>query len=286
MNETSLDCWPSIRRNVVRGFAVIRWLCVVLWLFASGVAFAAQTVKFTSLKAGSRTYYDVVVLGASETDLYFKHSRGISNVKFKLLDSRVQKMFDYDPKAAEEAERRQEQEDAAYHETVALELTERAQRAIKAAKDEAASSEDNLSDPITSQSLLGQAAPKLVVEQWLGDKPDTDGKAVLFFFWTTWSKPSRKAIPDLNSYQKKFRDRLVVIGFSTETVKEIAEFSELKIEFPLAIDPKSRVANASGASSVPFVLLADAKGVVRYQGHPAALDSTKLRKLIAPEAKE
>jgi cytochrome c biogenesis protein CcmG, thiol:disulfide interchange protein DsbE len=265
---------------------VIGWCCVVLLLFVNSAAFAAQAIKFTSLKAGSRTYFDVVVLGASDTDLYFKHSKGIANVRFKLLDSGVQNMFDYDPKAAEEAERRQEQEDAAYHETVALELTDRAQRAIKAAKDAAASSEDSLADPITSKSLLGQPAPKLEVEQWLGDKPDLDGKATLFFFWTTWSKPSRKAIPDLNSYQKRFRDKLVVIGFSTESVKEIAEFSEIKIEFPLAIDPKSRVANASGANSVPFVLLADAKGVVRYQGHPGALDSAKLRKLIAPEAKE
>ena len=269
----------------MRGRKLIPGLCTVALLLSVN-AFAAKVIKFTSLKVGSRTFHDVVVLGASETDLYFKHSRGISNVKFKYLDSAVQKMFEYDPKAAEEAEKKQAQEDAAFHETVALELTERAQAAIKAAKDAAASSEDSVADPITQQSLIGQPAPKIVVERWLGDKPDTTDKAVLLFFWTTWSKPCRKLIPDLNSYQKRFRDLLVVAGISTESMKEIAEYSEIKIEFPLAIDPKSRLANAAAATSVPYVLLIDAKGIIRYQGHPGALDTNKLRKLITPESKD
>ena len=114
-----------------------------------------------------------------------------------------------------------------------------------------------------------------------------DDKALLVFFWTTWSVPCRKAISDLNGYHRKFRDKLIVAGISTESVKEIAAFSETKIDFPLAIDPKSRFANASGVTSVPFVLLVDAKGIVRYQGHPAALDASRLRKLLSvPESKE
>src|SRR6187399_2305509 len=102
--------WPNTRRNIVRCRLVMRWMCATVAMLLCGASFAAQQIKFDSLKAGSRTYRDVVVLGASETDLYFKHSRGISNVKFKYLDASVQKMFDFDPKAAAEAEKRQEQE--------------------------------------------------------------------------------------------------------------------------------------------------------------------------------
>jgi len=263
-----------------------RAVAAVLLLICCSL-FAAEPIKLESLKVGSRTYRDVVILGASETDLYFKHSHGISNVKLKYVGSAIQKMFDFDPRAAEEAERKQLQDDSAYHETVAIELTAQAQKAIKAAKDAAASSEDSLADPVTSQSLLGQKAPKFVVEKWLGETPAMDDKALLVFFWTTWSVPCRKAIPDMNGYHKKFHDKLVVAGISTESVKEIAAFSESKIEFPLAIDPKSRFANASGVTSVPFVVLVDAKGIVRYQGHPAALDASRLRKLLSvPESKE
>lgn len=266
-----------------------RWLLVaVLALAEPRFARAAEPIKLDSLKAGSRTYREITVLGTSETDLYFKHSRGIANVKLKYLEPAMQKLFDYDPKVAEEAERKQAAEDSAYHETVALELTERAKRTIKEARDAAASAEDNPADPVSPQSLIGQKAPKLTVEKWLGDKPTTDEKAVLVFFWTTWSVPCRKAIPDMNSYQKKFREKLVVVGLSSQALADMTDFAEIKIEFPLAIDTKSKFASAAGVTSVPSVLLIDAKGNVRYQGHPAALDTSKVRKLLGSggEAKE
>lgn len=258
-----------------------------LWLALCGIAaIGAEAIKFDSLKARNRTYYDITVLGASETDLYFKHSRGIANVKLKYLEPEMQTRFDYDPRLAEEAERRQLQEDSAYQETVAIELSTRAQTAIKATRDEAATSEDSLADPVTNQSLINQPAPKLTVEQWLGEKPATEDRALLVFFWSTWSIPCRKAIPELNNYHKKFHDQLAVIGLSAEPFAEVSALSEPKIEFPLAIDTKRTLALAINVTSVPLVLLVDAKGVVRYQGHPAALETAKLRKLLGAESKE
>ena len=249
---------------------------------------AAEPIKLDSLKVGRRTYHKVIVLGTSDTDLYFRHEHGIANVKLKYLDPAMQKRFDYDPKAAEEAERRQIEEDSAYHETVSLELTERAQKALKEAArtaaiaaQAAASTENSLADPISDQSLLNKPAPKLEPLNWLGEAPVTENKAVLIFFWTSWSVPCRKAIPDMNNYQKKFQDKLVVIGLSTEDEKDLADFGNVKIDFSLAVDPKNRLASAAGITSVPQVLLIDAKGIVRYQGHPAALDNSILKKLLA-----
>ena len=251
-----------------------------------GTAAAEEPVKLDSLKVGARTYRSLTVLGSSETDLYFKHSRGIANVKLKYLETEMQKLFNYDPKAAAAAELRQAREDAAFHETVALELTTRAQRAMKAARDASTSTAESLADPVSVVSLLGQAAPKLTVEKWLGETPDLKDKAVLIFFWTTWSIPCRKMIPEMDGYQKKFSDKLVVIGLSSQPLNELTEFNDSKIEFALAMDTKTRLGNAAGVTSVPFVLLVDAKGIVRYQGHPGALDTAKLRKLLNPEPKE
>ena len=131
--------------------------------------------------------------------------------------------------------------------------------------------------------MLNKPAPKLEVEKWLGDKPDTDGKALLVFFWTTWSVPCRKAIPDLNTFQRKFKGKLVVLGLTSQPVAEVEDFPAAKPEFPLAVDTKNKLAAAAGVTSVPCVLLVDAKGVVRYQGHPAALDSARLNKVLNPE---
>ena len=78
----------------------------------------------------------------------------------------------------------------------------------------------------------------------------------------------------------------MVVGLSAESFAEVAAFSEVKIEFPLATDTKRTLASLANVTSVPQVLLVDAKGVVRYQGHPAALGTEKLRKLLASESKD
>jgi peroxiredoxin len=256
-------------------------LTAVLALPISVSLAAVEQVKLDSLKAGAKTYHQVTVLGASETDLYFKHDGGIANVKFKYLEPEIQKRFDYDPKAAVAAEQRQIQEDSAYHETVALEVVAHAQRtAVAAATESATEMEESLADPISGKSLLNRPAPKIEVGKWLAEKPTTEGKAVLVFFWTTWSVPCRKAIPEMNAHQITFRDQLVVIGLSAQEEKELADFSEVKIDFPLAVDPKSKLAAAVGVTSVPQVLLIDARGIVRYVGHPAALDPAALKKIL------
>src|SRR3954468_7573765 len=68
-----------------------------------------------------------------------------------------------------------------------------------------------------AKSVIGQKAPEFVVEKWLTAEPSTKGKFVLIDFWATWCPPCRKAIPELNGFQKKFADKLVVIGVSDET---------------------------------------------------------------------
>jgi len=253
----------------------------LLFLLTPSHSHAAEPTKLDSLKVGNRTYRKIIILGASETDLYFKHEHGIANVKFKYLDPEIQKKFDYDPVAAAEAERRQLEEDSAYYETVGLQLTERAQKSLKAAALAAASSEDSLADPISDQSLINKPAPKLESLKWLGETPVIEEKAVLIFFWTTWSQPCRKAIPELNSFHKKFRDKLVVVGLSAQDEKELSDFGDVKINFSLAQDANDKFASTIGITSVPQVLLIDPKGIVRYVGHPATLDSSVLKKLLS-----
>lgn len=255
-------------------------------LIPASILTAAEEVKLNSIKVGSRTYRRVTILGVSETDLYFRHASGIANVKLRNLSPELQRRFGYDPKAAEEAERRQMEEDSAYFETVAVDVATRAQAAAAAAaaSERAASSADSLADPISSQSLLNQPAPKLEFGKWLGERPETQGKTMLVFFWTTWSAPCRKAISEMNTYQKDFHDQLVVVGLSAQEEKEVADFNDMKIDFALAADSKGTLAKSAGVTSVPQVLLIDAQGVVRYVGHPGALNAAALKKILTKPA--
>jgi hypothetical protein len=57
--------------------------------------------------------------------------------------------------------------------------------------------------------------------------------------------------------------------------------TEPRVEFPCAIDPAGKIGAAFGITSVPQIVLLDAKGKVHYVGHPAALTEQKLSALIS-----
>src|SRR5947207_8198561 len=59
---------------------------------------------------------------------------------------------------------------------------------------------------------------------------------------------------------------------------EIEAITDPKMDFPSAIDARGRLRVAAGATSIPYALLLDSKGIVRYQGHPAALSERKLQR--------
>jgi len=134
---------------------------------------------------------------------------------------------------------------------------------------------------IWAKSVIDQKAPQFVVEKWLSPIPNRTGKFVLIDFWATWCGPCRKAIPELNGYQKKFADQLVVIGVSDEPEATVQKFNDPKIEYSSAIDTKSRMKNALEVKGIPHVILIDPKGIVRWEGFPF-LDGYELsEKVIA-----
>jgi len=259
---------------VILRFVII---CGLLLLACSA---PAAPLKLDSLKVGAKVYSNVTVVGANTTDLYFTHNQGIANVKLKYLDEEVRTRFHYDPTAAEIAEREQGEDDLAYKGALGEKIVAQAQKAALLAKKAASTSEDSLADPVSEHSLLGKQAPPLDVEKWLGDKPVLKGKFSLIVFWGPWSIPCRKIIPQLNALNKKFAGKLVMVALTSDSQEEVEQLAEPKIEFASGIDTKARLSLASGVSSVPSALFLDAKGIVRYEGHPSALDEKKLESLL------
>jgi thiol-disulfide isomerase/thioredoxin len=256
----------------------------LLWLMVGPAAAASLTLD--TLRVGSRVYSNVTVLGANATDLYFMHANGIANAKLKYLSPDLQTQFKFDPKAAAEAEVQQAKDEALYENSLASNIVARVEKANHASRKAASTSDDSLADPISDKSLLGKAAPPLHVEKWLGEKPALDGKFTLITFWAPWSIPCRKVIPELNALQKKFPEKLVILGLTSEPEEDVNAMTEPKLEFASAIDTKARLSTAVGVSSVPSVLLLDPNNIIRYIGHPGALDPKKLEALLTRGGEE
>jgi len=265
------------------GFREVKNLFVVSWLLLAWTAPAAP-MKLDSLAVGARVYSNVTVLSYNNTDVYFTHEAGLTCVKLKYLKPETQKRFDYDPAAAAQAEQQQAADDLRYRESVISNMTAQAQQAALVAWRTAMTSEDSLADPVSENSLIGKPAPAITGDKWLGEKPALEGKLVLVAFWAPWSIPCRKYIPTLDRLQNKFAGKLVVVGVTSQSEAEVADMTEPNMDFATVLDPKAQLGATVGVTSVPYVLLVDPKGVVRYQGHPGAITEKQVENLLAKAA--
>jgi thiol-disulfide isomerase/thioredoxin len=253
----------------------------LLSFFLCVFSLTGEPLKLSSLKVGSITYTNVTVLGANATDLYFSHSLGFGNVKLKYVGTDLQKRFQYDPKAAEQAERAQSENDILYQSKIAKLSVLQAGKPTPEKPKPSIGSETGLADPISEKSLLGKQAPSLALDKWLGEKPALEGKFVLLSFWAPWSAPCRQWIPELNALQKKYADKLVVVGVSAESETDVTEMLEPRIDYASALDPKAKLTAAAEVTSIPCILLEDPQGTVLYQGHPGALTDKRLQAILA-----
>jgi cytochrome c biogenesis protein CcmG, thiol:disulfide interchange protein DsbE len=129
--------------------------------------------------------------------------------------------------------------------------------------------ESNNSKKLWAKSVLNQQAPKLEVEKWLSKKPDTTkGKFTLIDFWATWCGPCRKYIPMLNDFHQKYSSKINVIGISDETEDKVKNFSDPKINYYEAIDPKQRIYQQLEIKGIPHVIIISPKGTVIWEGFP------------------
>jgi thiol-disulfide isomerase/thioredoxin len=236
-----------------------------------------------TLKVGSEVYSNVAVTSVTVTDVYFSHAKGMGNAKLKNLPPELQKKFHFDAAKSSAVEKKQVEASAIYFQQAAT--NKAPSRPPESAEDEGPSVVENNGDPVVTKlyarSFRGQRPPQIIVDQWLTPAPDATGKFVLVDFWATWCGPCRQSIPHLNALQAKFKDRLVVIGLSDETVDAMKKMTTPRVEYYVGTDTQARTRNMVEVRGIPHALLMDPQGIVRFEGQPTYLDEPGLERLIA-----
>jgi len=240
--------------------------------------------KLPSLQIGSEIYSNVTVTTVTATDIYFIHTKGMGNTKLKRLSPELQKQFKFDAAKSDATERAQAEATASFLRQAA---TNRA--AVRPSNPEQeeidAPSEDENGELVATKlyaaSFRGQRPPQIIVDEWLTSPPDITNKFVLVDIWASWAEPARETIPHLNQLQAHFKEKLVVIGLSNESLDEVRKMTTPPIHYSVGTDTQGRTLSALQVRAIPHAILIDPSGIVRYEGHAKHLDAGHLEKLLA-----
>lgn len=94
------------------------------------------------------------------------------------------------------------------------------------------------------------------------------GKVIVFHFWTIGCSSCLEEMPAMNGLYGTYRNKgleilAVNVGQPKETVKTYA--AELKVLYPILIDPDLKSARTYSITDVPRTYLIDRNGVIRYK---------------------
>jgi thiol-disulfide isomerase/thioredoxin len=97
------------------------------------------------------------------------------------------------------------------------------------------------------------------------------GKVILLNFWATWCGPCRAEIPDLIELQKKYSDKLQIIGLDVDDddSTEVKKFVTANgINYPIAMATNEIRSQYGGVAALPtsFVLDSEGRVVQKHEG--------------------
>jgi DsbE subfamily thiol:disulfide oxidoreductase len=131
------------------------------------------------------------------------------------------------------------------------------------------------------------AAPDFTLPDPRGKKvslQDFRGKVVFLNFWATWCESCREEMPSMERLYQEYKGKgleIVAVNVKDKRPDALAFVKELKLNYPVLMDPEGEVGLLYGAFGLPVTYLIDRKGVVlaRLWG-PADWYSPASRKLI------
>lgn len=119
--------------------------------------------------------------------------------------------------------------------------------------------------------IIGEKAPELKVKEWITKEP-TGNKAKLIDFFHSSCTQSEKHLERLNEIAEKFSSQLVVVIVVREPFEKLS--SQLKLagkSYYVAMDENGKSFSNYTVQYLPFSVLVDAKGRVRWFGNSTSL---------------
>jgi thiol-disulfide isomerase/thioredoxin len=126
---------------------------------------------------------------------------------------------------------------------------------------------------------VGAKAPPLAKVTWMKGAPVEVGSTITVVeFWATWCGPCRTSIPHLTELQKKYQDKVRIVGISNEDAETVKPFiAEMggKMDYHVGIaDPATYGSYMEGVDGIPHAFIVDAGGMVVWMGHPGNMGGT------------
>ena len=117
-----------------------------------------------------------------------------------------------------------------------------------------------------------------------GTLKDFRGKLVLLNFWASWCVPCREEMPAMERLYQQYKSKgFVILGVDVKDNRKdaLAFIKELKITYPIMLDPDGEVGLLYGAWGLPTTYLIGLKGegLARMWG-PAAWDGAGAKQLV------
>ncbi len=138
--------------------------------------------------------------------------------------------------------------------------------------------------------LIDSPAPPLQIKEWIGEPPPEGdlypGRVTLLSFWAIWCPHCKRNIPKMERLSVTYGDRGVsVVGVTREKegqgADKVREFVESRpMRFPTGIDDDGRTSKAMAVKSIPCVVAVDARGRIRWHGHPDHLSDKVVEGLL------
>ena len=143
----------------------------------------------------------------------------------------------------------------------------------------------------TPSEMIGQKQPAFVLKNLAGEPTSSErwaGKVLLINFWASWCPPCRREIPAFAEVRDFYHPSgFEVIGVAVDEQEAVEEFLQAmpQVRYPQLIGDADAVAfgralgNQTG--SLPYSVLVDARGVIRFVKY-GELDKTTLIEKLEP----
>ena len=141
----------------------------------------------------------------------------------------------------------------------------------------------------TPTEMIGQPMPAFVLNNLQGESVASAqwaGDVLLINFWASWCPPCRREIPEFAEVREFYHDQgFEVIGIAIDNQADVEEFLQAlpQVQYPQLIGDRDAVEFGSllgnRNSSLPYSVLVDAAGIIRFVKYGELSKTTLLEQL-------